>query len=81
MKNSELRERSASDLAQLETDLARDLWKARFSNFTNQLDDTAKIGRLRREIARIKTIRTQQLAAGAPTTKTQAETATPEAKG
>ena len=67
MKNSELRERSVSDLAQLENDLARDLWKARFSNFTNQLDDTAKIGRLRREIARIKTILTQ---------KTQAEPAT-----
>jgi large subunit ribosomal protein L29 len=75
MKNSELRERSASDLAQLESDLARDLWKARFSNFTNQLDDTAKIGRLRREIARIKTIRTQQVAGAVPT-KTQAGTAT-----
>jgi large subunit ribosomal protein L29 len=77
MKNSELRERSVSDLAQLESDLARDLWKARFSNFTNQLDDTAKIGRLRREIARIKTIRTEQLAKGElATTTITAEPAT-----
>ena len=41
-------------------DLTRNLWKARFSNFTNQLDDTAKLRRLRREIARVKTVRTQK---------------------
>ena len=60
MKNSELRERSAGDLAVMEAELARDLWKARFGNFTNQLDDTAKIRRLRRTIARVKTIITQK---------------------
>ena len=60
MKNSELRERSAGDLAVHEAELARDLWKSRFSNFTNQLDDTAKIKRLRRQIARVKTIITQK---------------------
>lgn len=59
MKTTELRERSLGDLAQLEEELARDLWKARFSNFTNQLDDTAKLRRIRREIARVKTVRTQ----------------------
>jgi large subunit ribosomal protein L29 len=62
MKKTEIRERSAKDLLQLESDLARDLWKARFTNFTNQLDDTAKIRRLRREIARVKTIRTEKQA-------------------
>jgi large subunit ribosomal protein L29 len=60
MKTSELRERSAGDLKVLEAELARDLWKSRFSNFTNQLDDTAKIRRLRRQVARIKTILTQK---------------------
>jgi large subunit ribosomal protein L29 len=60
MKKTEIRERSVKDLAQLEAELARDLWKARFTNFTNQLDDTAKIRRLRREIARIKTISTEK---------------------
>jgi large subunit ribosomal protein L29 len=60
MKTTELRERSLGDLAQLEEDLVKDLWKARFSNFTNQLDDTAKLGRLRREIARVKTILTEK---------------------
>jgi large subunit ribosomal protein L29 len=60
MKSSDLHERSLGDLAQLEDELNRDLWKARFSNFTNQLDDTAKLRRLRREIARVKTVRTQK---------------------
>ncbi|HET6331733.1 MAG TPA: 50S ribosomal protein L29 [Polyangiales bacterium] len=60
MKTAELHERSLGDLAQLEDELNRDLWKARFSNFTNQLDDTAKLRRLRREIARVKTVRTQK---------------------
>jgi large subunit ribosomal protein L29 len=60
MKKTEIRERSVKDLGQLEAELARDLWKARFTNFTNQLDDTAKIRRLRREIARIKTISTEK---------------------
>jgi large subunit ribosomal protein L29 len=60
MKNSELRERSVGDLQVHESELARDLWKARFTNFTNQLDDTAKIRRLRRQVARVKTIVTQK---------------------
>jgi large subunit ribosomal protein L29 len=60
MKTAELRERSLGDLAQLEEELSRDLWKARFSNFTNQLDDTAKLRRIRREIARVKTVRTEK---------------------
>ena len=60
MKAKELRERTAGELQQMERDLERDLWKARFANFTNQLDDTAKVRRLRREIARVKTILTQK---------------------
>ncbi len=65
MKTQELRERTAGDLAQMEDELARDLWKARFANYTNQLDDTAKIRRLRREIARVRTIRTEKAKAEA----------------
>jgi large subunit ribosomal protein L29 len=59
-KAKELRDKPDSELAQLETDTRRDLFKTRFSNFTNQLDDTAKLRRLRREIARIKTVITQK---------------------
>jgi large subunit ribosomal protein L29 len=60
MKAKELRERTSAELAEMERDLARDLWKTRFANFTNQLDDTAKIRRLRREIARVKTVLNQK---------------------
>jgi large subunit ribosomal protein L29 len=63
MKTAELHERSVGDLTQLENELTRDLWKARFANYTNQLDDTAKIRRLRREISRVKTILVQKAAA------------------
>ena len=36
--------------------LKETLWKTRIENFSNQLDDTAKIRKLRREIARVKTL-------------------------
>ena len=72
MKNAELRERSVGDLTSLTGELERDLWKTRFSNYTNQLDDTAKIRRLRREIARVRTIITQkQTATATATVKTE----------
>jgi large subunit ribosomal protein L29 len=60
MKAKDLRERSQGELQGMEQDLRRELWKTRFSNFTNQLDDTAKLRRLRREIARVKTILAQR---------------------
>ena len=37
-------------------EMARDLWKSRFANHSNQLDDTNKVRRLRRDIARVKTL-------------------------
>ena len=60
MKAKEMRERSVGELEGMERDLSRELWKTRFTNFTNQLDDTAKLRRLRREIARVKTILTEK---------------------
>jgi large subunit ribosomal protein L29 len=60
MKAKDLKDRNTGELQQMERDITRDLWKTRFANFTNQLDDTAKIRRLRREIARIKTMLTQK---------------------
>lgn len=56
MKAKDLKDRSPTELQEMEHDLARNLWKARFANFTNQLDDTAKMRRLRRELARVKTV-------------------------
>jgi large subunit ribosomal protein L29 len=59
MKAKDLREKAQPELEEMERDLTRELWKVRFSNFTNQLDDTAKMRRLRRDLARVKTVLTQ----------------------
>lgn len=62
----ELNEKPESELVELEAQTRRDLFKARFSNFTNQLDDTAKLRRLRQEIARINTVLTQKRTSAKP---------------
>jgi len=56
VKASELREDTTEELKERERDMTRELWKTRMDNHTNQLDDTAKIRRLRRDIARVKTL-------------------------
>lgn len=59
-KPAELREKTDDELKELEQTMTRDLWKSRFSNYSNQLDDTDKIRRLRRDIARVKTLQTER---------------------
>lgn len=59
-KPSELRDKTDDELKELEQSMTRDLWKSRFSNYSNQLDDTDKIRRLRRDIARVKTLMTER---------------------
>lgn len=63
MKTAEIREKSNEDLAELEKTTARELWKSRFANHSNQLDDTNKVRRLRRDIARMKTIQNERASA------------------
>lgn len=60
MKGKELQEKSVSELQEMEQELTRELWKTRFKNYTSQLDDTAKIRKLRRDVARVKTVLTQR---------------------
>ncbi|NLE49478.1 MAG: 50S ribosomal protein L29 [Sandaracinaceae bacterium] len=60
MKAAELRERSDEELRSLEAELKEKLWQARFDNFTNQLDDTSSIRKIRRDIARVKGILTER---------------------
>ena len=61
----EMREKATDELQNLEVDIRRALWKARFDNFTNQLDDTARIQKLRRDVARVKTVLTERKTAEA----------------
>ncbi len=56
MKVSEIREKSPSELANLEAELKQELFKLRFQNATNQLANPMKIRSVKREIAKIKTI-------------------------
>lgn len=60
MKTTELRERSNDELRNMEKDMVRELWQARFDNYTNKLDETSKIRKLRRGIAQVKTILTER---------------------
>lgn len=60
MKAAEVRERSTEDLKALEGELRRQIWKSRFDNHANALDDTSKIRQLRRDLARVKTTLTQR---------------------
>lgn len=65
MNASELREQTVEELEQRERELTRELWSNRMRNYTNQLDDTASLHRIRREIARIKTILGERRSAAA----------------
>ncbi|MFZ1864889.1 MAG: 50S ribosomal protein L29 [Polyangiales bacterium] len=60
MKPEDIRGNSIEELAVLEGDLRRQLWKARFDNHTNQLDDTSSIQKIRRDLARVKTVLTER---------------------
>lgn len=64
MKPSEIREKTTDELVELEKTMARDLFKARFANYSNQLDDTDSVRRMRRDIARIKTVLNERSKAG-----------------
>lgn len=68
-KAADLRERSVEDLRELERTIAKELFDARFKNFTNRLDDTSSLAKGRRDLARIKTVLLEKLrvsTAGAP---------------
>jgi large subunit ribosomal protein L29 len=65
---ADLRAKTDAELSEQLKSAQGALFTARFENFTNKLDDTAKMRRLRREIARIKTVQAERkrAAAGAP---------------
>ena len=64
MKNSKyLEDLKAKSLGELSEDLVaakKELFNLRFQNATNQLDNTARIKDVRRNIARIRTVITEK---------------------
>ncbi len=64
MKNKQfVQELNNKSVDELSNDLVlakKELFNLRFQNATNQLDNTARINEVRRNIARIKTVMTQK---------------------
>lgn len=56
----QIRDLSSDELKTKAQELKGELFKARIQNHTNQLDSSAKLRGLRREIARINTVLTQR---------------------
>ena len=57
---NELMGKTADELAQELTAAKKELFNLRFQNATNQLDNTARIREVRKNIARIQTIITKK---------------------
>ena len=56
----DLRKKSDAELAQELVAAKKELFNLRFQNATNQLDNTARIKEVRKNIARIQTVITQK---------------------
>ena len=56
----DLQKKSDAELAQELVAAKKELFNLRFQNATNQLDNTARIKEVRRNIARIQTVITQK---------------------
>jgi large subunit ribosomal protein L29 len=61
VKAKELRELTEDELAAKSKQLRDDLFVSRVKHSTGQLEDTAKIRRLRRDVARVSTVLAQKL--------------------
>jgi large subunit ribosomal protein L29 len=65
MKPSELRDLSAEELEARLVETKEELFNLRFQNATGQLDNYKRLGILRRDVARLKTmLRERELAQG-----------------
>lgn len=60
MKAQELREKTPVELADYEKQLLDELFKLRMKHYSGQLQKNSELRRVRREIARVKTIMTEK---------------------
>ena len=64
MKPAEIRELSAEDLQAKLKEAREELFNLRFQMATSQLDNTARVGQVKKDIARIRTeMRAREIAA------------------
>ena len=64
MKAAELRSLSETELDQKGRELRNELFNAKIRRSTEQLENTAILGQLRKDIARVETLLTQKREAG-----------------
>jgi large subunit ribosomal protein L29 len=62
MNAQELHDKSVEELDQMQRELKRKLFNLRFQRSTGELDNTAELGKTRRDIARVMTIVQQKKA-------------------
>jgi large subunit ribosomal protein L29 len=79
MKATDLREKGADDLRELQKSLASDVFQNRIKNFTNRLDDTSGIRKTKRDLARVTTL-LREVELGIRRTTTGTAKAAPVAK-
>jgi large subunit ribosomal protein L29 len=60
MQAKQLRDLDDTELQKQVDELRKDLFGLRFSNATGELDDTARLGRVRRDLARALTVSRQR---------------------
>ena len=61
MKGHELRQKSIQELTNTESELREQLFKLRFQKATGQIQNPVKIRQVRKDIARLLTIRAERL--------------------
>ena len=66
MKASDLRARTVDELNEEVDTLGREIFNLRFQRASGQLENTARVRQVRREIARIKTILAERRRAAPP---------------
>ncbi|HEY4895484.1 MAG TPA: 50S ribosomal protein L29 [Solirubrobacteraceae bacterium] len=67
MKPSELRDLDDTELSKRVTELGKEVFGLRFANATGELDDTAGLGRARRDLARALTVAREREFSASPT--------------
>ncbi len=74
MKAAKIREMSVEELKAEEISLSEELFRFRFQRATGQLEKSSKIGAVRKDIARIKTITSEKMREGHGTEGKRTET-------
>ena len=68
-KPTDIRAKGADNLPSMLLDLRKEQFNLRFQRATGQTEGVARVRQVRRDIARVKTIMTEQKRSAAPSTK------------